>query len=330
MLAGGRYPSDEFAELRPRIVWDRVTGTLRGRAGAQRLAVVSGGTIPDRGLFAVNLFDGHADSRPTERGFAAAGVAAPPGGRRPGRRIGELDEEMVYEMRPGQTFILGASSWKVVDITHSEVLVVPAPGEPGTIAFWHGDALGRPVELGREIGRLTREIRAMPPDQAMTRLRDASCLDELAARNLLAFLDEQASATGAVPDDRTIVVERFRDQLGDWRLCVLNRLGRFLRHGRWRSPRRSRSAPAPRCRRSTPTTALRSGSAKKRFCTPPLTGPLFHLAIPRSSRNRHISYGEASLFASPLPENAAARPSCSRRRRPQERTAPEAAAAAES
>jgi len=129
-MLSGRYPSDEFAELRPRIVWDRLEGKIRGRAGAQRLAVVSGGTIPDRGLFSVNLLDD-------------------------GKKVGELDEEMVYEMRPGEVFILGATSWRVADITPSQVMVTPAPGEPGRIAFWHGDALGRPVEVGRAMARLT-------------------------------------------------------------------------------------------------------------------------------------------------------------------------------
>ncbi|MFN2463527.1 MAG: DEAD/DEAH box helicase, partial [Candidatus Dormibacteria bacterium] len=231
MLAG-RYPSDEFRELRPRIAWDRVEGRLRGRAGAQRLAVISGGTIPDRGMFAVNLFEGAAPVADRVPGFAAAGIAAPPGGKRPGRRIGELDEEMVYEMRPGQTFILGASSWKVVDITHSEVLVLPAPGQPGTIAFWHGDAQGRPVELGREVGRLTRELAANGRSEAVTGLMERSRLDARAAANLFDFVAEQASVTGAVPDDHTIVIERFRDQLGDWRLCVLTPFGARV-HAPW-------------------------------------------------------------------------------------------------
>ncbi|MEA2645489.1 MAG: ATP-dependent helicase Lhr and Lhr-like helicase [Chloroflexota bacterium] len=231
MLAG-RYPSDDFAELRPRIVWDRVAGTIRGRAGAQRLAVTSGGTIPDRGLYTVNLFDGEArgDTTP-ERGFAMAGRAAPPGGRRPGRRIGELDEEMVYEMRVGQTFVLGATTWRIVDITHSEVQVVPAPGEPGTIAFWHGDSQGRPVEVGEALGRMTRELRAATPAAASARLREGAGLDPQAAANLLQYLDDQAAA-GAVPDDRTVVVERFRDQLGDWRLCVLTPYGARV-HAPW-------------------------------------------------------------------------------------------------
>ena len=316
MLAG-RYPSDEFRELRPRIAWDRVEGRLRGRAGAQRLAVVSGGTIPDRGLFAVNLFEGPMGVSGREEGFAAAGIAAPPGGRRPGRRIGELDEEMVYEMRPGQTFILGASSWKVVDITHSEVLVTPAPGEPGTIAFWHGDSLGRPVELGREIGRLTREVHAMDREAAMKSLRERSKLDDLAAANLVDFIAEQASITGAVPDDRTIVVERFRDQLGDWRLCVLTPFGARV-HAPWAL------AVAARIEENTGIEtqaihtddgfAIRLGEADE----PPPAADLFldpEDVRPAVTAQLHGS----ALFASRFRENAA-RALLLPRQRPQQRT----------
>ncbi|HXM55024.1 MAG TPA: DEAD/DEAH box helicase, partial [Candidatus Dormibacteraeota bacterium] len=206
-MLSGRYPSEEFGELRPRIVWDRVNGTVRGRAGAQRLAVTNPGTIPDRGLYTVNIFED-------------------------GRRVGELDEEMVFESRPGETFVLGASSWKIVDITPSQVLVLPAPGQPGKIAFWHGDLLSRPPELGRALGRLTRELRAAPPEAAERRLMEAAGFDERAARNLLAYLDDQAAATGAVPDDRTVVVERFRDEVGDWRVCVLTPYGGRV-HAPW-------------------------------------------------------------------------------------------------
>src|SRR5919199_5013339 len=160
-MLSGRYPSNEFAELRPRIVWDRVRGIARGRPGAQRLAVVSGGTIPDRGLYTVNLLDD-------------------------GKRVGELDEEMVYELRPGETFVLGATTWRAADITPSQVLVTPAPGEPGKISFWHGDALGRPVEVGRALGQTLRELRTLEPDGAVARLMERSRFDEKAARNLLA------------------------------------------------------------------------------------------------------------------------------------------------
>ena len=194
-MLSGRYPSDEFVELRPRIVWDRVAGKVRGRAGAQRLAVTNPGTIPDRGLFSVNLVDD-------------------------GRRVGELDEEMVYETRVGETFVLGASTWRIVDITPSQVVVTPAPGEPGKIAFWKADAPSRPVELGAALGKMVRELRSMDREAAGRRLRDRAGFDDLAVKNLLAYLDDQAAATGAVPDDRTIVVERFRDEVGDWRVCV--------------------------------------------------------------------------------------------------------------
>ncbi|HSP64993.1 MAG TPA: DEAD/DEAH box helicase [Candidatus Deferrimicrobium sp.] len=206
-MLDGRYPSEEFGELRARIVWDRVAGTVRGRAGAQRLAVTSGGTIPDRGLYSVNIFED-------------------------GRRVGELDEEMVYELRAGEVFILGATSWRCVDITPQQVLVLPAPGEPGKIAFWHGDSVGRPYEVGAAVGALVRELRGADEHAALDRLRSRAGLDERAARNLLDHLADQAEATGAVPDDRTIVVERFRDQLGDWRLCVLTPFGARV-HAPW-------------------------------------------------------------------------------------------------
>jgi ATP-dependent Lhr-like helicase len=206
MLAG-RYPSDEFGELRPRLVWDRVAGVLRGRPGAQRLAVTSGGTIPDRGLFGVFLV-GEKSSR-----------------------VGELDEEMVYESRVGDVFVLGASSWRIEDITPDRVLVSPAPGQPGKLPFWHGDAPGRPAELGRALGAFSRELSALEPDQARERVRAAG-LDEWAAGNLLAYLAEQREATGYVPDDRTLVVERFRDELGDWRLVVHSPLGARV-HAPW-------------------------------------------------------------------------------------------------
>ncbi|MEY9848557.1 ATP-dependent Lhr-like helicase [Streptacidiphilus sp. BW17] len=210
MLAG-RYPSDAFAELRPRIVWDRVTGTVTGRPGAQRLAVTSGGTIPDRGLFGVFL------------------AGADP--KKGGGRVGELDEEMVYESRVGDVFTLGTSSWRIEDVTHDKVLVSPAPGVPGKLPFWHGDALGRPLELGRAVGAFLREIGALSPEQATARLAEAG-LDAWAAGNLLSYLAEQRQATGHLPDDRTIVVERFRDELGDWRIAVHSPFGAQV-HAPW-------------------------------------------------------------------------------------------------
>ena len=208
MLAG-RYPSDEFAELRPRIVWDRVTGVLSGRRGAQRLAVTSGGTIPDRGLYAVFL----AGSEGT------------------GRRVGELDEEMVYESRIGDVFTLGTSSWRIEDITHDRVLVSPAPGLPGRLPFWKGDSLGRPTELGQAVGAFVREVGALSPEKARARVGLAG-LDAWATDNLLAYLEEQKEATRHLPSDRTIVVERFRDELGDWRIAVLSPYGAPV-HAPW-------------------------------------------------------------------------------------------------
>ncbi|RJS47506.1 DEAD/DEAH box helicase [Nocardioides cavernaquae] len=211
-LLAGRYPSDEFAELRPRIVWDRVTGQLTGRPGAQRLAVTSGGTIPDRGLFAVYLVG--ADSQPG-----------------PGRRVGELDEEMVYESRVGDVFALGATSWRIEDITHDRVLVSPAPGVPGRLPFWKGDTLGRPAELGEAVGGLIRELATLSPDKAIARAQAAG-LDAWAADNLTAYVADQAAATNVVPSDRTLLVERCRDELGDWRLIVHSPYGTPV-HAPW-------------------------------------------------------------------------------------------------
>ena len=209
MLAG-RYPSEEFGELRARITWDRVTDELRGRPGAQRLAVTSGGTIPDRGLFTVTT-PGGADSR--------------------GSRVGELDEEMVYESRVGDTFLLGTSSWRVEDITHDRVIVTPAPGVPARMPFWKGESIGRPLELGRAVGAFVREMSALADGDARARATAAG-LDEWAVDNLLAYLREQREATRHVPSDRTILVERFRDELGDWRLVVHSPFGAQV-NGPW-------------------------------------------------------------------------------------------------
>src|SRR2546428_8527451 len=206
MLAG-RYPSDEFAELRPRIIWDRTAGVIRGRSGVRRLAVTNAGTIPDRGLFGVHLVAG-------------------------GGRVGELDEEMVYEARAGQTFLLGASTWRIEEITRDRVLVSPAPGVPGAVPFWKGEGVGRPYELGEAIGKASREFVALTEEKAQRRLRSDYLLDERAARNLLTFLNEQAAATGTVPSDRTVVVERFRAEIGDWRLCILTPFGARV-HAPW-------------------------------------------------------------------------------------------------
>jgi ATP-dependent Lhr-like helicase len=208
-LLAGRYPSEEFRDLRPRIVWDRIADTLRARDGAQRLAVTNGGTIPDRGMFGVFLPDG--------------------------TRVGELDEEMVYETRPGETFVLGASTWRIEDVSFDRVIVNPAPGEPGKMPFWHGDRLGRPVELGQAVGEFLRTIRdeeMQPTAGAERMLVERHCLDPLAAKNLLMYIDEQVQATGTLPTDRTIVVERFRDEIGDWRICIHSPFGTPV-HAPW-------------------------------------------------------------------------------------------------
>ncbi|MFT4295873.1 MAG: ATP-dependent helicase [Micropruina sp.] len=207
MLAG-RYPSEAFAELRPRLVWDRTTDTLTGRRGAQRLAVTSGGTIPDRGMFGVFV--------------SGEGV---------GRRVGELDEEMVYESRVGDVITLGTSTWRIEDITHDQVLVSPAPGEPGRLPFWKGDTLGRPAELGKALGAFVREVGGLAPEAARQRAKAAG-LDEWAADNLVGYLAEQREAIPQLPSDTTIVVERFRDELGDWRVVVHSPFGAPV-HAPW-------------------------------------------------------------------------------------------------
>ncbi|MDQ3676011.1 MAG: DEAD/DEAH box helicase [Actinomycetota bacterium] len=201
-MLDGRYPSQEFGELRARIVWDRVAGTIRARKGARQLAVTNAGTIPDRGLFSVTLPDG--------------------------RRVGELDEEMVYEARAGQTFLLGASTWRIEEIGRDRVIVTPAPGAPGAVPFWRGDGVGRPKELGAAIGAFCR----WAVDQDPIALETDYDLDPLAAKNLLDFLLEQQDATRVLPSDRTVVIERFRDEIGDWRLCVLSPFGGRV-HAAW-------------------------------------------------------------------------------------------------
>jgi ATP-dependent helicase Lhr and Lhr-like helicase len=211
-MLSGRYPSDEFAELKARVSWDRVAGTVRAREGAARVAVVNGGTIPDRGLYGVFLL-GQSEGKTS-------------------RRVGELDEEMVFETRTGEVFVLGASSWRVEEVTHDKVLVSPAPGEPGKMPFWHGDRPGRPLEFGQVVGKLARELSAAKPAEAEERLREQHGLDERASRNLLQYLREQALVTGEVPSDRTVVVERYVDEVGDFRVCVLTPFGARV-HAPW-------------------------------------------------------------------------------------------------
>jgi len=221
-MLSGRYPSDDFAELRPRVTWDRIAGTVRARPGAQRIAVINGGTITDRGLYGVFLQAGAEKSR----------------------RVGELDEEMVFESRVGDVFLLGATSWRIDEITHDRVLVTPAPGEPGKMPFWHGDRVGRPRELGRAIGKLARELSSLPANKAQSLLAKTHAFDERAAKNLVAYLADEREATGAIPTDETVVVERFTDELGDYRVCVLTPFGARI-HAPWAT------AVAARLREST-------------------------------------------------------------------------------
>jgi ATP-dependent Lhr-like helicase len=208
-MLSGRYPSDEFAELRPRVTWDRVANRMTAREGAKKIAIVNGGTIPDRGLFGVFL----------------AGATR-------GARVGELDEEMVFESRTGDTIVLGATTWRIEEITHDRVLVSPAPGEPGKMPFWHGDTAGRSSEFGQQIGAMTRELIQLPRPVAFTRLIEDHSLDANAAENLLRYLEDQAAAAGVVPNDQEILVERCRDELGDWRVCVLTPFGSRV-HAPW-------------------------------------------------------------------------------------------------
>jgi ATP-dependent Lhr-like helicase len=209
-MLSGRFPSDEFAQLRPRITWDRIAGTIVAREGAKRVAIANGGTIPDRGLYGVFLLG------------AAPGTA----------RVGELDEEMVFESRVGETFVLGASSWRIVEITHDRVLVTPAPGEPGKMPFWKGDRAGRPLELGLAIGSLMRDLARVPPAEAIGRLTHDHDLDAAAAETLLQYLRDQLAAARVLPDAATIVIERVRDELGDWRVCLLSPRGGRV-HAPW-------------------------------------------------------------------------------------------------
>jgi ATP-dependent Lhr-like helicase len=294
-MLSGRYPSDEFAELKPRIVWDRATDTIQSRNDARVVAIVSGGTIPDRGLFGVFL-------------------SGEEGGK--SRRVGELDEEMVYESRVGEVFLLGASSWRIDEIRPDRVLVTPAPGQPGKMPFWHGDNIGRPVELGRAIGAFTREMEGMTPAAAEARLRDDHALDERAARNLLAYLAEQREATGSLPSDRAVVIERFRDELGDWRVCLLSPFGGRV-HAPWAMAIEARLAEQGQLVQTIWTDdgiALRLPEA-----TEPPPEDLFLVDPDEIERLVTDALGGTALFASRFRENAA-RALLLPRRRPGQRT----------
>ncbi|MBI2756485.1 MAG: DEAD/DEAH box helicase [Chloroflexi bacterium] len=277
-MLSGRYPSDEFADLKPRLVWDRTEGTVTARADARVVAVTSGGTIPDRGLYGVFLGEG-------------------------GPRVGELDEEMVYESRPGETFILGASTWRIESITPNKVIVRPAPGEPGKMPFWHGDSEGRPIELGRALGQFTRRFEHLEPLAAIPLLEAEHCLDPLAAANLVQYLAEQRAATGQVPTDRAVIVERFRDELGDWRVCVLTPFGARV-HAPWgmaiEARLREHGEADAHVIWSDDGIAIRLPEA--------LDGPLDHVLFPEPEEIEDEvvrELGGSSLFAARFRENAA-------------------------
>ncbi|MEP6807321.1 MAG: DEAD/DEAH box helicase [Chloroflexota bacterium] len=294
-MLSGRYPSDEFADLKPRIVWDRTSDTIQSRNDARVVAVVSGGTIPDRGLFGVFLA-GEEGSK--------------------GRRVGELDEEMVYESRVGEVFLLGASSWRIDEIRADRVIVTPAPGEPGKMPFWKGDGIGRPIELGRAIGAFVRELDAQKPADAESRLRDDHFLDERAARNLLSYLAEQREATGALPTDRQVVLERFRDELGDWRVCLLSPFGGRV-HAPWAMAIEARLAEQGQSVQAIWTDdgiALRLPEA-----TEPPPEDLFLFDPDEIERMVTDALGGTAIFASRFRENAA-RALLLPRRRPGQRT----------
>src|SRR6266542_3290231 len=278
-MLSGRYPSEEFVNLRARIIWDRLQGTVVARGDARVVAVTSGGTIPERGLYGVFLGEG-------------------------GPRVGELDEEMVYESRPGETFVLGASTWRIERITPQQVIVSPAPGEPGKTPFWHGDAAGRPIELGRALGEFNRTIVGMQQDDALATLRADHRLDDLAARNLLKYLSEQKDTTGSVPSDRTIVVERFRDELGDWRICILTPFG-----GRVHAPWALAIGAAVRERLGTDLYAIWTDDGIALRLPEGLEDqPIIDLLFPEADGVEDMvvkELGGSALFASHFRENAA-------------------------
>jgi len=302
-MLSGRYPSDEFAELRPRLTWDRLRGVVREREGARRVVVANAGTIPDRGLYGVYLSE--------DIGQPARGS------RRAGRRVGELDEEMVFESFAGDVIVLGASSWRILEITRDRVLVAPAPGEPGRLPFWKADRPPRPAELGRAIGALTRELLGAKPEAAERRLVEEMSLDPNAAANLLAYLRDQKQATGAVPDDRTLVLERTRDEMGDWRLLLLSPWGGRV-HAPWALALQARMR---RANGAEPDTIWSDDGILIRLPegdAPPDAAAL--LPEPEEIEDLVIgALGGSSLFASYFRE-AAARALLLPRRRPGQRT----------
>ncbi len=284
-MLSGRYPSDEFAELRPRVTWDRTGGEVRAREGARHVAVVNAGTIPDRGLYGVFL------------------ASSPGEGTSRSTRVGELDEEMVFESQPGDVFVLGASSWRIEEITHDRVMVSPAPGLPGRMPFWHGDRPGRPTEFGQAIGELARGLVSAKPDAAARRLREEHGLDARAAANLISYLEEQKEATGEVPSDRTLVVERYQDDIGDWRVCVLSPWGARV-HAPWATA----VLAALKDSHAGDIEALWSDDGMVFRVPESDEPPEVSLFLPAADEIEDLvvrSLGESSLFAARFRENAA-------------------------
>ena len=303
MLAGA-YPSDEFADLKARVLWDRETGMVEGRRDARTVAITSGGTIPDRGLYPVFL-------------VGEAGT--------PGRRVGELDEEMVYESRVGEVIALGATSWRVEEIRPDRVVVSPAPGVPGKIPFWHGDSLGRPIELGRALGAFIRELEGdlaggeRGRARARKRLLEHHDLDELAADNVIGYLDDERDATGHLPTDRRVVVERFRDELGDWRIVILTPFGGRI-HAPWALAIESRLAES--LGQGAQTIWSNDGIAIRLPEGEAAAIPLRELLFPSAEEVEDLVVGRlasSAMFAARFRENAA-RSLLLPRRRPGSRT----------
>ncbi len=291
-MLSGRYPSNAFADLRPRLNWDRASDVLTARPGSRMIAAMSGGTIPDRGTYAVHL-----------------GPEGP--------RLGELDEEMVHETVPGQTFTLGTSTWRVEEITRDRVVVSPAPGETGKLPFWHGDGPGRPLELGRAVGALVGELGALSAATAKKLLRDDYDLDELAAGNLVAYVEEQKRVTGTLPTDRSITIERFRDELGDWRICILSPFGARI-HAPWAMALAAKLSSRAGFEIQT---LWSDDGIVLRYVDDDEIGDLNEL-VPSADEVNDLLVGElggSALFASQFRENAA-RSLLLPRRRPDQRT----------
>lgn len=193
-MLSGKYPSDVASELQARITWDRVTDTLTPMRSSRLIATVSGGTIPDRGLYTVNLADK--------------------------TRLGELDEEFVHESRVGDAFNLGSSTWRITAIEHDRVVVIPAPGAPARMPFWHGEFMARSMHLAPRIGQLRRSLDAAKTPDELRAIEDQYHSDADTVRSLAEYVQAQHELTEGVPDDKQLVLEHFRDEVGSIRLVL--------------------------------------------------------------------------------------------------------------